>query len=89
MPRYQDSRHMKVVIFSALRTCRLSPRKYFWYSFLLETESTPGPQFAGRIVSMKNSHDTIENRITDLPACSAVPQHTAPPCAPISRTVVK
>ena len=34
----------KVVRFSALRTRRLyPPRKYFWYSFLLEDESTPGP----------------------------------------------
>jgi hypothetical protein len=30
-PRFQDNRHMKVV------------RKYSWYSFLLEAESTPGP----------------------------------------------
>ena len=29
---------------SALRTGRLfTPRKYSWYSFLLEAESTPGP----------------------------------------------
>jgi len=28
---------------SALRTGRLYPRKYSWYSFLLEAESTPGP----------------------------------------------
>ena len=27
---------------SALRTGRLYPRKYSWYSFLLEAESTPG-----------------------------------------------
>ena len=32
--------------------------------------------------SMKNSTDTIGNRTRDLPACSAVPQPTAPPCAP-------
>jgi len=31
---------------------------------------------------MKNSNDTIGNRIRDLPACSAVPQPTAPPRAP-------
>jgi hypothetical protein len=36
----------------------------------------------GRITSMKNSHDTIGNRTRDLPACSAVPQQTAPPRAP-------
>jgi hypothetical protein len=31
-------------------------------------------------MSMKN-FDTIGNRNCDLPACSAVPQPTAPPCA--------
>jgi hypothetical protein len=28
----------------------------------------------GRIMSMRNSNDTIGNRTRDLPACSAVPQ---------------
>ena len=28
---------------------------------------------------MKNSNDNIGNRTRDLPACSAVPQQTAPP----------
>ena len=28
---------------------------------------------------MKNSNDTMGNRTRDLPACSAVPQPTAPP----------
>jgi len=32
---------------------------------------------------MKDSSDTIRNRTRDLPACSAVPQPTAPPCAPL------
>jgi hypothetical protein len=31
---------------------------------------------------MKNFNDTIGNRIRDLPACTAVPQPTAPPRAP-------
>jgi hypothetical protein len=30
---------------------------------------------------MKNSNDTIENRTHDLPACTAVPEPTAPPHA--------
>ena len=34
-------------------------------------------------MSVKNSNDTIGNRIRDLPACSAVPQPTAPPLAPV------
>ena len=32
---------------------------------------------------MKNSNDTIGNGTRDLPACSAVPQPTAPPRAPL------
>ena len=30
---------------------------------------------------MKNSNDTIGNQTRDLPACSVVPQPTAPPAA--------
>ena len=33
-------------------------------------------------MSMKNSDDTIGNRVRDRPACSAVPQPTVPPGAP-------
>jgi len=33
-------------------------------------------------MSTKKSSDTIGNRTRDLLACSAVPQPTAPPCAP-------
>jgi len=45
-----------------------TPRKYTWYSFLLEAESTPG-----RITSLKNTNDTTGNRTRDLPVCSVVP----------------
>jgi len=34
-----------------------------------------GHSAAGRIVSMKNSNDTIGNRTHDLPTCSAVPHY--------------
>ena len=64
LPRFQDNRHMKVVRLS--RTGRLYPRKYSWYSFLLEAESTPGPQCGRKIMSMKNSTDTIRNRTRNL-----------------------
>jgi hypothetical protein len=33
-------------------------------------------------MSMKNSNDIIGNRTRTFPACSAVPQATAPPRAP-------
>jgi hypothetical protein len=57
----------------------LPPRKYSWCLFLSEHQA---PSAAGRIMSMKNSNDTTGNRTRDLPACSAVPQPTAPPGAP-------
>jgi hypothetical protein len=37
---------------------------------------------AGRIMSMKNSSDTIGNRTRDLPTCSSVPQPTTSPRTP-------
>jgi len=36
LPVFKINWHMKVVSLSALRTGRLHPRKYSWYSFLLE-----------------------------------------------------
>jgi hypothetical protein len=36
----------------------------------------------GYSMSMKNSNDTIGNRTRELPACTAVPQPTAPPRTP-------
>ena len=45
---------------------------------------------AGKIMSMKNSNDTIGNRTHDLLACSAEPQPTAPSRAPeVSGTLHK
>jgi len=42
--RFQDFWHMKVVRLSALHTGHLNLlRKYSWYSFLLEAESTSRP----------------------------------------------
>jgi hypothetical protein len=38
-----------------------------------------GHSATDRIMPMKNSSDTIGSRTRDLPACSAVPQPTAPP----------
>jgi hypothetical protein len=38
-------------------------------------------------MSVKNSNDAVENRTRDLPVCSAVPQLTAPPRAPIKLPV--
>ena len=46
----QDCRRL-----SAVRTGQIYPRKCFWYSFLLEADSTPGPQCDRKdFMSMKN-----------------------------------
>ena len=47
-----------------------------------------GHSAIGRIMSMKNSNDTISNRTSDLPICSAVPQPTAPQRVPKVRKSV-
>ena len=70
---------MKVVSLAALHTGNPYPPgnipgTHFCYRLSLPQ----GHSAAGRIMSMKNSSDTIGNRTRDLSACSAVPQPTAP-----------
>ena len=82
LSRFQDIRHMKVVRLSALRTGRL-------YS----PENTPGTHFFRGWVDpraiVRPESDTIGNRTRDLPACSAVPQPTAPSRALITEVKVR
>ena len=90
LPEFLDSQHMKVVRLSALRTGRLYPQGNISGTHFCQRLSRPqGYNAAGRIMSMKNSIDTIGNRTPHLPACSAVPQPTAPPCAPIDIYIYK
>ena len=75
---------MKVVRLSALRTGRLYSPGYIPGTHSCYRLSRPQDhRVAERVMSLKNSKDTIENRIHDFQACSAVPQPTAPPRAPI------
>jgi hypothetical protein len=75
---------MKVVKLSALRTGRLYPQGNIpgthFYDRLSQLQ---GHSAVGSIMSIKNFSDNIENRTRDLPVCSAMPQPTAPPRAPI------
>ena len=77
----RQSAHEGGKVVSPTRRPPLPPRRYSWYSFLLETYRPQDQSAAGRIVSMKNSSDTIRKRTHDLPACNALPQPTAPPRA--------
>jgi len=81
-PRFQDNRHVKVIRLSTVRTGRLYQQEIFLV--LISVRGWVNPMAisaAGRIMSMKNSNDTIGNRTRELLACSAVPQPTAPPAA--------
>ena len=78
--RLPDSKNMKVVRLSALRTGRLYspgniPGTYSYQRLCRPYGHCP----AGRIMSMKNSNDTSGSRILDFPVCSTVPQPSAPP----------
>ena len=67
----RESAHVGGKIFNPTHRPSLTPKKYPWYSFLLEADSTPVSQFCRKdYVNKKNPNDTIENRTRDLSACS-------------------
>jgi hypothetical protein len=72
-----DFRPMKVVRSSPLRTGRLHPQEFSWYSFL-EAESTPG-HMVSSVASEKIPSDTTGDRFRDPPTSRAVPYHYATP----------
>jgi hypothetical protein len=73
----RQSAHEGGKVVSPTHRAPLPPGKYFRYLFLLEAESTQCYCLAERIMSIKNSNDTIGNWTRDLPACSAVSRPTA------------
>ena len=73
--------HMKVVRLSALHTGHLFSSENIPGTHSVKRPSQPwGHSSAGRIISMKNSSDTIGNRTHSFPACSTVPQPSVPLC---------
>jgi hypothetical protein len=62
---------MKVVRSSPLRTGRLYPQEFSWYSFS-EAESNPG-HMVPSVVSEEIPRDTTGDRFRDPPTSSAVP----------------
>jgi len=74
-PWFQESRQVKVVRLTVLRTGRIySPGNIPGTHFCSRLSRPQGHSEAGRIMSMWNSNDTIGNRTRDLPACSSGPQ---------------
>ena len=57
----------------------LTPKKYSWYSFLLEAESTPGTQWGRK----DYVNEKFQWHRRDLPAFIGVPQPTEPPGTPL------
>jgi hypothetical protein len=62
-PRFEGHWHMKVVGCQSQTPAIFTPRRYYWYSFVLESESTPRQGATGMIKLMKNPIDTIGNRL--------------------------
>jgi hypothetical protein len=74
---------MNAVMLSAVCTGRLySPGNIPGTHFCYSLNQPQGHCAVGRVVSMNNSNDTKGNRTRNLPACSAVPQPTAPTSTP-------
>ena len=73
---------MEVERLSAVRTGRLYPPGNIRGTHFCYRLSRPqGHSTTGKIMLVKNPNDIIENQTRHLPACSAVPQPTAPPHA--------
>jgi hypothetical protein len=80
LPGFLDSRHVKVVTLSALRTGRLYPQvgslMFISVRVWVDRRAVVQPEGLSR---WKIHSSSIGNRTRDLPDCSAVPQPNAPP----------
>ena len=78
-PRFQDNRYMKVVRLSDLHTGRFHAEGNIPDTHFCQRLNRPqGHSATGRIMSMKNSNDTMGNRIRNIPDCSVVTGYEQP-----------
>jgi hypothetical protein len=85
-----DCPKVNLVRLSALRTGHLySPGNLPGTHFCQRRSRSQGHYAVGRIISMQNTNDTIENGTRELPTCAAVPQITAPRCAPNITSIIQ
>jgi hypothetical protein len=79
----RKSAHEGDNVVSPMHWLPLHPGNIFDTHFCYRLSRPQGHSVTGRLMSMKNSIDTIRNQTRDLLACSTVSQPTAPPCAPL------
>jgi hypothetical protein len=78
-PRFQDNRHTKLESLLTQRIGRFYPPGIVAGTHFCERLTQPyGHSAAGRIMSIKNSSNTIGNRTRNLSACSVLPQPSSP-----------
>jgi hypothetical protein len=77
--KFPDSQQIKVVRFSALCTGRFYPRrKYSWYLFLLEADSTPGQYCDRKDYVNETSHRTRTRGFRLVAQCLNQLRHRVP-----------
>jgi hypothetical protein len=72
----RQSAHEGNKVVSPTHRLPLPARKYAWYSFMLEDETTPWPQCDRKDYVNENFQCNVGNRNREIPACRVLPQAT-------------
>jgi hypothetical protein len=85
-PRFLDNRHMNVVRLTSPATGRLTPQEIFLV--LVSVRGWVDPRAIAWPEGLSQWEIPVTTQESNLPSCSAVPQPTAPPRAPLCVKVV-